>query len=70
MTMTMCIQASLLLMLTLLTVPVQAEETPDMDLLFFLAEFTDDELTDELGNWSAADIENESDSSNTVETEQ
>lgn len=56
--------------MTLLTLPVQAEETPDIDLLFFLAEFTDDEFTDELGNWNAADIENESDSSNTLETEQ
>ena len=70
MKMTMCIQASLLLMMSLLTVPVQAEETPDMELLLFVAEFTDDELTDEMENWNELDIQNESASSNTVETEQ
>jgi hypothetical protein len=46
--------ASSLLLASLAVLPALADETPDMELLLFLSEFTDDE-----GNWDAPEIDEE-----------
>ncbi|MEJ2407054.1 MAG: hypothetical protein P8171_22770 [Candidatus Thiodiazotropha sp.] len=53
-------RVSLLLLTGLPLILAQAEEAPDLDLLMFLAEFTDEQ-----GNWDAPEI----DQVHTLETE-
>jgi hypothetical protein len=44
--------ASLLLSYSLIVMPAAAEETPALELLLFLTEFTDEE-----GNWDAPELD-------------
>jgi hypothetical protein len=53
-------RVSLLLLTGLPLILAQAEEAPDLELLMFLAEFTDEQ-----GNWDAPEIDQE----HTLETE-